>query len=64
MLCHDFEVNGSILRENGLNGEKVTAAYRKGVAKGLRNLIVRGYAAERKGSELEGANRVRALLAP
>jgi len=49
MLCHDFEVNGSILKENGLDGEKVTAAYRKGVADGLRNLTVRGYVAERKG---------------
>jgi hypothetical protein len=49
MLCHDFEVNGSILSENGLNGEKVTAAYRKAVAEGLLNMMARGYVAERKG---------------
>jgi len=48
MLCHDFEVNGSFLKENGLDGDKVTAAYRKAVAEGLRNLMVRGFLAERK----------------
>jgi len=48
MLCHDFEVDGSILKENGLDGDKVTAAYRKAVAEGLRNLVVRGFVAERK----------------
>lgn len=49
MLCHDFEVDGSVLKENGLDGEKVTVAYRKAVAEGLRNLMVRGFVAERKG---------------
>lgn len=48
MLCHDFEVDGSVLKENGLDGDKVTAAYRKAVAEGLRNLMVRGFVAERK----------------
>jgi ATP-dependent DNA ligase len=48
MLCHDFEVNGSVLKENGLDGDKVTAAYRKAVTEGLRNLMVRGFVAERK----------------
>jgi len=48
MLCHDFEVNGSVLKENGLDEEKVTVAYRKAVAEGLRNLMARGFVAERK----------------
>jgi len=49
MLCRDFEISGTILKENGLDGVKVTAAYRKAVAEGLRNLMARGYVAERKG---------------
>jgi len=48
MLCHDFEVNGSVLKGNGLDGDKVTVAYRKAVAEGLPNLMVRGFVAERK----------------
>jgi ATP-dependent DNA ligase len=48
MLCHDFEVDGSIVKEHGLDGEAVTAAYRKAVAEGLPNLMVRGFVAERK----------------
>lgn len=57
MLCHDFEVNGSVLKENGLDGEKVTAAYRKAVAEGLRNLMVRGFVAERKGGIASASQR-------
>jgi len=47
MLCHDFEING-FLKDNGLDGDKVTAAYRKAVAEGLKGLMSRGYVAERK----------------
>jgi len=75
MLCHDFEVDGSALKENGLDGENVTAAYRKAVAEGLRNLMVRGFVAERKGGIAAAspkrwirasvrANRIRALRCP
>jgi len=49
MLSHDFEVNGTVLKENGLDEDKVTDAYRKAVTEGLRNLMVRGFVAERKG---------------
>jgi len=49
MLCHDLEVNGSVLKGNGLDGERVTAAYRKAVSEGLSNLMVRGFVAEWKG---------------
>jgi ATP-dependent DNA ligase len=48
MLCHDFEVNGSVLKENGLDGDKVTAAYRKAVATKLPELKIRGFVGERK----------------
>jgi len=48
MLCHDFEVDGSVLKENGLDGERVTAAYRKAVVEGLRDMMVRGFVAEQK----------------
>jgi len=47
MLCQDFEVNNLALR-NGLDEEKVTAAYRKAVADGLLKLMTRGFVAERK----------------
>jgi len=49
MLCHDFEVNSLVIKENGLDGEKVTAAYRKAISEGLRNLMARGFVAEQKG---------------
>ena len=47
MLCQDVEVNG-ILENNGLDGEKVTAAYRKAIAEALVKLMARGFVAERK----------------
>lgn len=48
MLCHDLEINGGILKEHGMDGEAVTAAYRKAVVEALKQLVARGYAAERK----------------
>jgi len=48
MLCHDLEINGGILKEHGMDGEAVTAAYRKAVVEALPQLVARGYAAERK----------------
>jgi len=48
MLCHELEVNGGILKEHGMDGEAVTAAYRKAVVEALKKLMARGFAAERK----------------
>lgn len=48
MLCHDLEINGGILKEHGMDGEAVTAAYRKAVAEALKQLVARGFVSERK----------------
>lgn len=51
MLCEDLEVN-DIIEKSGLDGEKVTIAYREAIAEALRKLMVQGYLAERKGAGL------------
>jgi DNA ligase-1 len=47
MLCYDFEVS-DFLSKNGLDGQKVTRAYREAIAKGLVTLMTQGYGAETK----------------
>lgn len=47
MLCQELVVNG-ILENNGLDGEKVTAAYRKAIAEELRKLMAGKFVSERK----------------
>jgi bifunctional non-homologous end joining protein LigD len=48
MLCHDVEVDGTILKECGMDGQAATAAYRKAIAAALAKLMIRGFACERK----------------
>jgi hypothetical protein len=47
MLCQDLVVNG-ILENNGLDGDKVTAAYGKAIGEALRKLMARKFVSERK----------------
>jgi len=61
MLCQDLAVNGTFISENGLDGDKVTRAYRKAVAEVLMELMMRGFVAERKATKLAGFS---ALLSP
>jgi bifunctional non-homologous end joining protein LigD len=47
MLCQELEFNG-VIRQHGLDEKKVTAAYRKAVIEALRDLMAKGFVAERK----------------
>lgn len=48
MLCHEVDVDGSMLKECGMDGPAATKAYRKGILEALAKLKIRGYVAERK----------------
>jgi len=48
MLCHEVEVDGSLLKECGLDGQAATKAYQRAIVEALKNLMIRGYVAERK----------------
>ena len=46
MLCHDLEIDGTILKQCGMDGLAATRAYRKAILQELQRL--RGYVSERK----------------
>lgn len=48
MLCHEVEVDMSLIRQNGLDGPAATVAYRKAIVEQLKKLMIRGFVAERK----------------
>jgi ATP-dependent DNA ligase len=47
MLCQELEFNG-VIKQHGLDETKVTDAYHKAVIEALKDLIAKGYGAERK----------------
>jgi hypothetical protein len=49
MLCYDLEVNElALLEKCGIDGEKVTAAYRQAIYQKLIELMKQGFVSERK----------------
>jgi ATP-dependent DNA ligase len=48
MLCHEVEIDGTLVKEMGVDGHAATAAYRKAITEELKRLEIRGYVAEPK----------------